>query len=321
MSSHSRSSTDPRRLRLELAAAFGWRRPPAPERIAEARSFSDEADEARAWLSGRAWRDLNSDNVGLEHRDLLSFLSPEAWLYVFPALAAVGLDVEHPAEMADTLALSLALDGRRFVSRMTEGEIGVVGQVLEYWAQALDQRSGEGQEARAALHQLRRSERREPQPEITSVDLQSVRTEVLARLRAEFGKRSRPELLGPQEHRELWEPTFATASLEELEQGAFGPGDWVGVPLLNGEAWAYFFPALAARVLVPHPSIPLLDALLIKPAFLPVELAPSLDDAERRALILFLRYWVDATRAGIYDRETPRYALQTFWDPPEDQSS
>ena len=140
-------------LRAELADAFADREHPGDERVAHSRPGCDgyEGHEAREWLQGKSWRDVLSEGAGIEHRDYLHFLSPEGWLYYFPAFATLALDIEHPAEMDETLVIKLGSFPEDVVALLTPPERRAVIHFLEYLADAYDRRGDVINEARLAL--------------------------------------------------------------------------------------------------------------------------------------------------------------------------
>ena len=129
-------------LRAELAEAFAARERPSDDRIAYTQPGCPgyEGNEAREWLSGKSWRDVLTEGVGIEHRDYVHFLRPEGWLYFFPAFATFALDLDHPAEMDETLVLGLRSFAEDVEGLLTPPERRAVIHFLEYLADAYDGR-------------------------------------------------------------------------------------------------------------------------------------------------------------------------------------
>lgn len=144
---------DAESLRAELAAAFAERQYPGDDAIAYQREGCSgyEGNEAREWLRGKTWRDLLAEGMGVEHRDYVNFLRPEGWLYYFPALATFALDLEHPAEMDETLTIKLAWAPHEVMHLLTPAERRAVVHLLEYVADAHDERGYDNNLARYAL--------------------------------------------------------------------------------------------------------------------------------------------------------------------------
>ena len=101
-----------------------------------------------------SWQDLaGSARGGRRYRAprLPPFLRPEGWLYFFPAFAILGLDLDHPAEMDETLVFKLGSFPEDVAPLLTPREQRAVIHFLEYLADAYDRRGDVINCARLAL--------------------------------------------------------------------------------------------------------------------------------------------------------------------------
>lgn len=144
---------DAESLRAEFATAFARREYPGDDHVAYQREgcVGYEGNEARDWLRGRTWRDLLAEGMGIEHRDYVHFLRPEGYLYYFPALATFALDLDHPAEMDETLLTRLAWKPHEVAALVTPEERWAIVHLLEYLAEAHAARGYAGDVAEHAL--------------------------------------------------------------------------------------------------------------------------------------------------------------------------
>ena len=139
--------------RAELADAFATREHPGNENVAHIQPgcAGYEGNEAREWLRDKTWRDVLAEDVDLEHRDYLHYLRPEGWLYFFPAFATLALDLDHPAEMDETLTFKLGSYPEKVAPLLAPPERRAVVHLLEYLADAYDRRGYVINRARLAL--------------------------------------------------------------------------------------------------------------------------------------------------------------------------
>lgn len=144
---------DAESLRRELAAAFASRERPGDDAIALSRPECPgyEGDEARAWLRGKSWRQLLAEGVSIEHRDYLSFLTWEGWLYFLPAFATLALDLGHGAELDEAIVFKLWSFPEEISSRLAPRERRAIVHLLEYLAVVYERRGDVRNVARQAL--------------------------------------------------------------------------------------------------------------------------------------------------------------------------
>ena len=140
-------------LRQEIAEAFAWRDRPAADAIALSRPECSgyEGDEAREWLRGRSWREVLEEGVTAQQRDYLAFLTWEGWLYYFPAFASLALDLEHPAELDETLVFKLWSFPEEISERLAPRERGAIVHFLEALAAGYAARGDLDNKAQRAL--------------------------------------------------------------------------------------------------------------------------------------------------------------------------
>jgi len=316
----SQMECDTKRLRAELAAAFSGREYPGDDKIAA--SACDEGFEALTWLRGKTWKAVLAEGMGLEHRDLVSFITPEAWLYYFPAFATFGLDSDHVAEMDETLPLKLAWWPQTLKPFVRPAERRAIAHMLAYWADSWDRRPGGENVARYALEThwsqaLDDETVRDDAP--PSHDPKVLQSEIQATFAAReypgddrladatYGKKTATEV-GNWLRGKAWREVLA----ETETQGHL-------LTSLSPEAWLYYFPAFASLALEPEQPGRLENALFVKLTWFPQELEPFLKPAERRAIIHFLEYWANEYQHGRFDSDLPRYALTTHWKKVVDQ--
>ena len=141
-------------LRREIAAAFAARE--LPERVALSRPDCPgyEGDEARDWLAGRSWREVAEGGVSIEHRDYLSFLTLDGWLYYFPGFASLALDPEHPAELDETLVFRLWSFPEEISAALAPRERRAIVRFLEYLSDRFERRGDLRNTARQALDEF-----------------------------------------------------------------------------------------------------------------------------------------------------------------------
>lgn len=137
-------------LRAEIEAAFGARAHPGAAALEPPPGRGD--GEPWAPLRGLTWRELARTGMTAEQRDFVHALTPAGWLYYFPALAALALDPDHPAEVDDTLLVKLAWRPREIDDGATPAERRALVHFLDYLADLYDERGWENL-ARYALDQ------------------------------------------------------------------------------------------------------------------------------------------------------------------------
>ncbi len=311
---------DVERLRAELAAAFAEREYPGDDRLVHTRSghiVSDEAFEAHEWLRGKTWQELLEEGMGIEHRDYVSSLSPEGWLYYFPALATFGLDADHPAEMDENLPLRLAWHPHEIKPLVGARERRAIAHLLTYWAEARDRRPPAGDNAPRYALETHWSEAAGEAPPPAAPPRE--RKALQAEIQEAFATREPPEA------DEISDIAQFGDTAKEAQEWLRGK-TWQellaeGIPVENGylfvslfpKAWLYYFPAAAFLALEPADPGRLENDLLVKLTWFPHELEPHLEPAERRAIVHFLEHWANAYDQGRYEMDTPRYALTTHW--------
>ena len=138
-------------LRREIAEAFADRERPESVALTRPDCPGYEGDEAREWLAGRSWRQVADDGVSIEHRDHLSFLTLDGWLYYFPGFAALALDPEHSAELDEALVFRLWSFPEEISSALAPRERRAVVHFLEHLADRFERRGDLRNTARQAL--------------------------------------------------------------------------------------------------------------------------------------------------------------------------
>lgn len=144
-------------LRLEVARAFSERERPASAVAPEAAEASEggcrgsETEQARAYFARADWRDVAAGSLDDGLNDAMPFLPYDEFVYFLPGFVHRALDLDGPGAVDGPLVFKLWSFPQEIASRLEPQEKRAIVHVLEYLADAYDDRGYVRNPARRAL--------------------------------------------------------------------------------------------------------------------------------------------------------------------------